>query len=260
MISVIIPLYNKKKTIAKTIKSILNQSFKDVEIIVVDDGSVDGSVSAISRSCHSELSAAKNLTNTRSFGRRNSLRMTDKKIKIISGLGHFGGNWARNYGAHLAQGKYLFFCDADIILRKDAFQKLLAALSSSPPLAKGGDGGVAYAYSSFQLGWKKMPSRTFDAEALKKCNYISTMSLIRRKDFAGFDESLKKFQDWDLWLTMLEQGKTGIFVPEILFYAQPGKGTSRWLPKFFYKIPWLKEVQKYNEARGVIVKKHGLWR
>jgi glycosyltransferase involved in cell wall biosynthesis len=228
MISVIIPLYNKKKTIKKTIESILSQSYKDLEIIIVDDGSIDGGADA-----------AQNCT------------LPDPvPLKIIK-ISHSGAPTARNYGAHLAQGEYLFFCDADIILKKDALQKLLAALTENK--------NAAYAYCSFQLGWKKMPSRPFDAEALKKQNYISTMSLIRRNDFPGFDESLKKFQDWDLWLAMLAQGKRGVFIPQVLFTALPGKiGISKWLPRIFYKMPWLKEVKKYNEAKEKIVKKHKL--
>ncbi len=244
MISVIIPLYNKKKTIIKTINSILGQAYKDLEIIVVDDGSTDGSPSVIPESRPSrEAQRAKWGSDIRNL-------IAKGKIKIISGLGHFGADWARNYGAHLAQGEFLFFCDADIILKKDALQKLFTALQENK--------NASFAYSSFQLGWKKMPSRPFDAAVLKKYNYISTMSLIRRKDFAGFDEKLKKFQDWDMWLTMLEQGKRGVFVPQFLFYAEPGKGMSRWLPKIFYKMPWLKEVKKYNEAKEIIIKKHSI--
>ncbi len=265
MISVIIPLYNKRKTIIGTINSILNQSYKDLEIIVVDDGSTDGSLGVVA-----SLSEGVAISQTTGSPRLDYQARDDSRIKIISGLGHFGGNWARNYGAHLAQGEYLFFCDADIILKKDAFQKLLAALEAAasfkegdapsyPTFSKGGSGGVAYAYCSFRLGWKKMPSRLFDAEQLKKCNYISTMSLIRRKDFSGFDENIKKFQDWDLWLTMLRQGKRGVFVPQVLFTALPTKiGISKWLPKFFYKLPWLREVKKYNEAKEIIIKKHRL--
>lgn len=224
MISVIIPLYNKRKTIGKTIKSILNQSHKDLEIIVVDDGSNDGGAEE-----------------TEKF---------NGKVKTVKGLGHFGANWARNYGAHLAQGDYLFFCDADIVLRRHALEAMKETLEKNK--------NASYAYSSFQLGWKIMPSRPFDAGILKKFNYISTMSLIRRADFTGFDESLKRFQDWDLWLAMLEQGKTGVLVPEVLFYAKPGRGMSIWLPQIFYKIPWLKSVKKYNEAKDIILKKHKL--
>ncbi|MBU1180228.1 glycosyltransferase family 2 protein [Patescibacteria group bacterium] len=231
MISIIIPLYNKEKTIKRCIESILSQTYRDLEIIVVDDGSDDGGAEE-----------------ARKFG---------DKIKVFSEGKNYGANWARNYGAHKAGGNYLFFCDADVILRNDALEKLKKAL--------GKDSSGSYAYSGFKLGWKIFKSRAFDAEELKKRNYISTMSLIRRGDFPGFDEQLKKFQDWDLWLTMLEQGKRGIFVDEILFYAKPSRhGKSKWFPRFFYKIPWKKlgirigALEKYEEALKKIRDKHSL--
>jgi len=52
---------------------------------------------------------------------------------------------------------------------------------------------------------------------LKKFNYIDVTSLLRREDFPRFDESLKKFQDWDLWLSIAQKGKTGICVPKVLY-------------------------------------------
>lgn len=231
MISVIIPLYNKKKTIARCIESILDQSYKDLEIIAVDDGSTDGGAEEAEK-----------------FG---------GKIKVIKGLGHFGANWARNYGAHLAQGEYLFFCDADIVLKSRALKELKNALDKNSK--------CSYAYCSFRRGWKKMPSRPFDAGELRKQSYISAICLMRRKDFPGFDEGLKRFQDWDLYLTMLEQGKTGVFVPQTLFRSYVDRyGISGWLPKFFYKIPWKRwgikfdAIERYEKARAIIVKKHGL--
>ncbi|PIR67070.1 MAG: hypothetical protein COU51_00575 [Parcubacteria group bacterium CG10_big_fil_rev_8_21_14_0_10_36_14] len=224
MISVIIPLYNKEKTIKKTIESILNQSYYDLEIIVIDDGSTDKSLQEVKGS--------------------------NDKVKIYSEGKNYGANWARNLGTHKVSGDYLFFCDADIILKRDTLKKLKNALDENF--------NVSYAYCSFKLGWKVMRGMSFDEVKLKEVNYISTMSLIRRKDFSGFDENLVKFQDWDLWLTMLEQGKRGVFVDEILFEAIPDKrGKSRWLPKIFYKLP-LKEVKKYNEALQKIKLKHKL--
>jgi len=233
MISVIIPLFNKRKTIVRTINSILNQTYKDLEVIVIDDGSTDGSVDII--------------TNVFNNG---------GKLKIISGE-HKGANAARNRGAREAQGEYLFFCDADIILKPYALEHFKNALDK--------DSKASYAYCSFRLGIKKISGLEYNIEDLKECNYISTMSLIQKKDFPGFDEDLVKFQDWDLWLTMAERGMRGVFVPEVLFYATPAKnGKSKWLPKIFYKIPWekfgikIKALQNYFEAQEKIRNKHGL--
>lgn len=224
MISVIIPMYNAEKTIKQTIESILEQSYKDFEIIIVDDESIDNSNQII--------------------------KIFKERVQYFK-IDHSGANTARNYGAEKANGEYLFFCDDDIILDKNIFTKLKKALDDND--------NPSYAYCSFKIGVKKIPSKKFNVEELKKRNYISTMSLIRKKDFVGFDPDLIKFQDWDLWLTMLEQGKVGVFVPEVLFWTKGSpQGKSRWLPRIFYKIPWLKTVKKYNDAREIIIKKHGI--
>jgi hypothetical protein len=87
--------------------------------------------------------------------------------------------------------------------------------------------------------------------------------LIRRTDFSGFDESLTKFQDWDLWLTMAEQGKKGVWINRELYRIEPRKqGLSRWLPRIAYMIPWQKlgyqpkEVGRYREAEAIVRQKH----
>ncbi|MBU4421736.1 glycosyltransferase family 2 protein [Patescibacteria group bacterium] len=258
MISVIIPLYNKEKTIGRCLKSILTQTYYDLEIIIVDDGSTEGSRDVCEKFADPSVipseernDESRDLTSTKSRAYEISPQgRNDTKIKIFSEGKNYGSNWARNFGAHKANGDYFFFCDADIILEPDALKKLKNALDENF--------AASYAYCSFKLGWKLMRGMSFDAEKLKQVNYISTMSLIRRKDFPGFDEQLKKFQDWDLWLTMLEQGKRGVFVDETLFTAIPDKrGKSRWLPKIFYKLP-LKEVEKYNKAVRQIKEKHNL--
>ena len=136
---------------------------------------------------------------------------------------------------------------------------------------------ASYAYSSFKFGWKKFKLWPFDAEKLREIPYIHTTSLIRYSAIVGlspkearakplgpFDESIKRLQDWDLWLTMLEQGHIGIWIPEVLFHVISTKGTmSSWLPSFAYKIPkWLgiqpKAVARYNEAVARIKEKHNL--
>jgi len=113
-----------------------------------------------------------------------------------------------------------------------------------------------------------------DNDRLKKMNYIHTTALIKRSAFPkeGFDLSLKKFQDWDLWLTMLEAGHSGMWIDEFLFKVKPRKKRikgkflqeSEWLPSFMYKIPWRKfgikigAIEKYEYWRRVIMEKHKL--
>ena len=225
MISIIIPTYNNIRHLKECLNSVLAQTYKDLEIIIVDDGSDEAS---------------------------------SEEIKNIAGdffvirISHSGAAAARNYGFWESCGDFIFFCDADVRLREDCLELMLQALMEQPE--------ATYSYSDYNLGCKKMPGRPFDGEILKKINYISTMSLIRRARFPRFDESLKRFQDWDLWLTLLEQGKIGAYIPESLFCAHPAKlGMSKWRPAFFYKFfPWAKSTREYNKAREVVLRKHHL--
>lgn len=127
----------------------------------------------------------------------------------------------RNAGAKVATQPYLFFCDDDILLPKDYLSTLLQTLTDNPQ--------CGYAYTGYQaivlspthpIGRNyHVASTTFNASALRQYNYISTMSLMRKEFFSGFDESIDRFQDWDLWLTLLEKGVTGICVKTLEFLA-----------------------------------------
>jgi glycosyltransferase involved in cell wall biosynthesis len=226
MISLVIPTYNNQKTIGKCLESILKQTYQDFEIIVINDGSTDKTLDVL-----------------------NKYR---DRIKLFSQVNQ-GSPVARNFGFEKSCGEYIFFCDADIIFKAKALEKMVNLLNTRPE--------ISYVYSAFRFGWKIFRLNAFDPEKLKKINYISTNSLIRKRDFPGWDEALKKFQDWDLWLTMLENDHIGAWIPEVLFRVQTKNGgISSWLPSFMYKLRWFKnnKVRQYEEAREVILKKHKL--
>jgi len=233
MISIIIPVFNQADKIVKTFKSILNQTYRDFEVVVVNDGSKDD-VEKVAESFSQNFNQA------------------DISFKFFN-QENKGAPAARNRGWREAKGEYLFFSDADAILNPDLLKKLLDALMNNP--------GASFAYPSFYWGKKLFKGREFDAEKLKQTPYIHTMALIRKSDFpaTGWDESIKKFQDWDLWLTMSGLGHKGIFVDQILFKIIPGGIISSWVPSFAYKyLPWLPQVKKYNTALKVIKEKHKL--
>lgn len=98
MISIIIPLYNSSLYIAETIKSVINQTLADLEIIVVDDESIDDSLAIV-----------------KSF--------TDSRIKTYSKINQ-GASAARNFGLSKAKGEYVLFLDSDDILVPEALEIL----------------------------------------------------------------------------------------------------------------------------------------
>ncbi len=232
MISIIIPVYNQAQKLKKTLISIVNQTQTDWELIIVNDGSKDNP-----ETIFTEFSKTVEVAN---------------KFLFIN-QDNQGAPAARNRGLKEAHGDYILFCDADAELKPEALELLLKALVDNSQ--------ASYAYSSFMWGNKLFKVGPFDAEKLKQGPYIHTMSLIRRSDLpiGAWDEKIKKFQDWDLWLTMLESGKTGIWINQVLFKIAPGGTISSWLPSFAYRFfPFLKAVKKYNEAMAIIKQKHEL--
>ncbi len=233
LISVIIPTYQHARSLPGCIDSVLAQQDVQIEIIVVDDGSTDNTAEV--------------------------LAVYGTQITVVQ-QNNQGANFARNRGLKEAQGKYVIFADADVIMKPRMLTTCLAALASAPD-------NVAYAYTGFRFGWKTFYGVPFSAEHLRRVNFAHTTSLVRRKDFPGFDEAVRRFQDWDVWLTMLAQGKYGVLVPGIWFHVRID-GTSRigssWLPTFVYRLPWKrlpwtpKRVIKYKTARDIIATKHHL--
>lgn len=237
-ISVIIPAYNHGKELPGCLNSVFSQTFKNLEVLVVNDGSTDITEEILKKyRARKECSA---------------------NFQIISQANQ-GAPMARNNGFKKSHGEYVIFLDADIKLKKDALEIMLNTLNDHP--------NASYTYSAFKFGLKKFPLFPFDAVKLRQCNYIHTSALIRREHFPknGFDPSLKKFQDWDLWLTMLKEGHTGIWIPKILFTLKPRKkGMSEWIPSFLYKINWkkfgirIKSIDNYEKWREIVWEKHGI--
>jgi glycosyltransferase involved in cell wall biosynthesis len=233
MISVVIPVYNQADKLIKTLESLLQQTNTDFEVIIVNDGSHDNPEQLFSDFI-------------------SKIASTDIPFYFFN-QENKGAPAARNYGLAKSKGEYLFFCDADAVLVPEAFQKLVAALEAVPT--------ASYAYPSFYWGKKLFTVGPFSEDKLRRGPFIHTMALVRRADLpsGGWDETIRKFQDWDLWLTMLENGKTGLWVEAVLFTVATGGTMSFWLPSIAYKLlPFLPSVKKYNKAFAVIKAKHHL--
>jgi CDP-glycerol glycerophosphotransferase len=107
LVSVVIPVFNVERYLDKCLASIVNQTYGNLEIIVVDDGSTDGSADII-----------------RSYSRK------DRRIKVYT-IENSGNGVARNIGIAKARGKFLTFADSDDIVPRDAYAVMLKQLSDS---------------------------------------------------------------------------------------------------------------------------------
>lgn len=234
LVSIVIPVWNQADQVFRCLKSLEQQTYQPREVIMVDDGSTDGLASRITQ-------YASHIRVPIQFHRFEQNK---------------GAPAARNEGARHAKGEYIIFLDADIVMEPTFLEKMVQVLETHPE--------AAFVYSAHYFGWKMFPCYPFDVERLKKMNYIHTSSLMRRSIFPEFDESLKRFQDWDLWLTLAKQGMKGIWIPEPLFRIRTGGSMSRWMPKVFYKIKWPilgytpRQMIRYHDAKEIIKKKHGL--
>lgn len=233
MISIIIPVFNHAEKLKCCFNSLLEQTFKDFEVIVVNDGSTDKSAEVIKEFI-------------------NKFKAAGIDYKFIEQENKGAPN-ARNHGFQAAKGEYVLFCDSDATLDKNFLWEMINALQNNPQ--------ASYAYSSFYWGDKIFKLQPFDLKKLRQMPYIHTISLIRYKDFpiTGWDESLKRFQDWDLWLSFAEQGSVGTWINKPLFKVCPGGTISSWLPSFAYKfLPFLPAVKNYKRAVRIVKEKHGL--
>lgn len=232
LISVVIPTYQHANAVGNCIRSIQEQTYAPIEIIVVNDGSTDDTKGVLD-----------------TFG---------KSITVIHQENQ-GGNAARNRGLAEARGEFVLFADADVVMKPGMIDRFYDVLCAHPE--------ASYAYSGFTFGWKKFHGVPFSGEALRRSNFVMTTSLVRTADFPGFDPALRRFQDWDVWLTMLARGKTGVLVPgtwfSVVIDGESRTGSS-WLPAFVYQLPWPifgytpERIKKYQAARSIIEKKHGL--
>lgn len=139
-LSVIVPIYNAEQTLRKCLDSILSQTFKDIEILLINDGSTDSSQEICEE-----------------------YALKDKRIKVYCKV-NGGQSSARNYGLSIAQGKYIGFIDSDDWISKDMYEYLLTKLKD-----EGGDlirGGRIETYNHVLCKQKKFREEIFTDEAI----------------------------------------------------------------------------------------------
>jgi glycosyltransferase involved in cell wall biosynthesis len=180
MVSVIIPCYNASKTISRALESVANQTYKDFEIVIVDDGSTDKSKDVID----------------------DFMRIYNDLVISYLYQKNSGPSKARNVGVTHAKGEYIAFLDADDEWNA---QKLYIQVSIIQD-KKLEFLGSTYQYEAFDDNMKNKKSilKKFSFSNLLLKTQFSTPGVIIKKSlflkFNGFDTDMKYSEDNDLWL------------------------------------------------------------
>lgn len=201
LVSIMVPYYNCKVYIAETITSIDAQTYPNIEIIIVDDGSSP-----------EDAEYLKNL-------------LTGRSDIIYSAQDNRGLSSARNHAAQLAHGKYFCFLDADDVIHPEYIQSCVDIFEKNPECK------LVYSRAEFfdaQTGEWNLPEYT-DFKTLLKGNHIPAFAVHYSDDYKGangFDETLKTHEDWDFWIRLLKDGGRAIKLPTIFFYYRKRKDQS----------------------------------
>jgi len=182
LVSVIIPTYNRAHLLGRAIQSVLNQTYQDFELIIVDDASSDNTEEVV-KSFH------------------------DDRIKYIRHDENKGAGAARNTGIKAARGEYIAFQDDDDKWLPNKLEKQVKVLEDSPP-------EIGVVYTDFQRFDKKSENKPKMVKvmrisgdihgALLEDNFIGTPTVLVKKQcfekVGMFDEELPQLEDWELWI------------------------------------------------------------
>lgn len=211
-VSVVIPAYNRAATIGTAIESVLRQTWEDFELVVVDDGSTDGTLEA-------------------------ARRITDPRLRVVAAPRNLGAAGARNLGVAEARGTWIAFQDSDDEWLPEKLAKQMARLATPAPGRA--DWGACYCGlltvggldarpgERTRLRYLPDPSVTPAEgniiEPLLVRNMISTQTLVVRRDIflalGCFDEAMTAIEDWDFALRLAHHGPIA-FVDEPLVHQR----------------------------------------
>ncbi len=194
LVSVIIPVYNSEKFIKETLNSVLNQTYKNIEIIIINDCSIDNSENIIKSYC----SKYKNI-------------IYYKKQK------NEGVAVARNLALDIAKGRYVAFLDSDDLWEKEKVEKQIT-------LIKEKEASISYTaiemINEYQdkIKSKREVREIIDYNFLLHNTMIATSSvIIDRKKTGNFKMPLRRLgQDYATWLMLLRNGSKAYGINEAL--------------------------------------------
>ena len=193
-ISVIMPVYNCASFIEEAVNSILNQTFTDFELIIIDDASTDGTTDILKK-------------------------VIDPRIKFVFKEVNQGVSSAANDGFRLAKGKYIARMDGDDISVKERFEKQVAVLENNPEIFICG-GLFQYLGGTNSIILHKETHHEIITELLISCSICMGASMFRRKELAHYfyDENKKSGEDYDFWTKVAWLGEMYNIQEVLLLY------------------------------------------
>ena len=203
LISVILPTYNRAKYLARSIESVLSQSYKNFELVIIDDGSRDNTPSLISK-------------------------YQDPRIKIIKNETNVGFVRSLNKGINYAKGKYISRIDDDDLWPDPSkLRKQVEFLEDNPEYVLVGCGIIRIDSEGKEIKRYLLPEKDKDIkEIMLIVSPFAHIGTIFRKQawesVGGYDEKLHFSQDSDLWARLGKKGKL-YNIPEYLTCASDGK-------------------------------------
>jgi len=185
-ISVIISAYNASGHLAQSVESILNQSFKDLELIIIDDASTDNTLDLIKK-----------------------YALEDERIIYISNEKNLGPGKSRNKGIKAAKGEYIAIQDADDVSFPARLQLQYDFLQSHPDIFLVGGGTSNIAASGRKT--TTFTPLTDEAESNKAfsriCPIVNATIMFRNGQRVLYRDKFRYAMDYDLFLNLLSQGK-----------------------------------------------------
>ena len=229
-VSVVIPAYNRAATLPRAVASVLAQDFADWELIVVDDGSADGSAEA-------------------------ALACGDRRLRVIRHPVNRGAPAARNTGIRNAAGRLVAFLDSDDEWLPGKLGPQVAALDHGP--ARLGALCTGYVLHRVAAGSRleRIPAAdgTWLASLLDGCTVSPGSTLLARRacfDTAGlFAEDLPRFEDWDWLLRLLDSWDFGC-LPAMGALVHVGGFPSRAKVRQAADLLWARQRERVRRLAG----------
>ena len=184
-ISVIIPTYNRAHLILRSVNSVLNQTYQNIEVLIIDDGSVDNTSLIINQ-------------------------LENNKIKYFKLKENRGGSFARNYGILKSSGKYIAFQDSDDYYHPDKLEKQYNNLKRKKSDLDFCKINLHFNKTDYYIfpdyNQEKNIKQGKVVNELCRGNFISTQSILVKKKYIEkylFDIRFRRLQDFDLILRMI---------------------------------------------------------